>query len=133
LPGGFADIVGITLSNDIHWSHNSLTAIDKRSLEANMNLSRHFVAVALLSLGLGLAAATPAMAQSTTDVEPDITIRQEEDRTIREYRVNGLLYAIEIQPRRGPSYFLVDHDGDGNFERQEGDRIAVPQWVLIRW
>ncbi|MGR4070234.1 DUF2782 domain-containing protein [Halomonas sp. LR3S48] len=98
-----------------------------------MNVFRRFLAVALLSLGLGLAAATPALAQSSADVEPDITIRQEEDRTIREYRVNGQLYAIEIRPRQGASYFLVDHDGDGNFERQEGDRVAVPQWVLVRF
>ncbi|MCE9682955.1 DUF2782 domain-containing protein [Halomonas alkalisoli] len=98
-----------------------------------MNTKRHILAVALLSLGLGLGLAAPALAQSSADVEPDITIRQEEDRTIREYRVNGQLYAIEIRPSRGPSYYLVDHDGDGNFERQEGDRIAVPQWVLISW
>lgn len=86
-----------------------------------------------LPLALGLALALPALAQSAADVEPDITIRQEEERTIREYRVNGELYAIEIRPARGPSYYLVDHDGDGNFERQEGDRIAVPEWVLHRF
>ncbi|UYG07463.1 DUF2782 domain-containing protein [Halomonas sp. M4R1S46] len=79
------------------------------------------------------AAAAPVLAQSSGDVEPDITIRQEEDRTIREYRVNGELYAIEIRPSTGPSYYLVDHDGDGNFERQQGDRIAVPQWVIKRF
>ena len=84
----------------------------------------------LLVLGLALAATGPALAQSSADLEPDITIRQEEDRIIREYRVNGELYAIEIRPSRGPSYYLVDHDGDVNFERQEGDRIAVPQWIL---
>ncbi|RDB42081.1 DUF2782 domain-containing protein [Halomonas sp. DQ26W] len=98
-----------------------------------MNTKRHSLAVALLSVGLSLTLAAPALAQSSADVEPDITIRQEEERTIREYRVNGLLYAIEIRPARGPSYYLVDHDGDGNFERQEGDRIAVPQWVLVSW
>ena len=94
-----------------------------------MTLSRRFLSV-LLILGLGLASTMPALAQSSADVDPDITIRQEEDRTIREYRVDGHLYAIEIQPNRGPGFFLVDHDGDGNFERQEGGRVAVPQWVL---
>ena len=98
-----------------------------------MNVSHRILAVALLSLALGAAAATPGMARASTDIEPDITIRQEEDRTIREYRINGQLYAIEIRPSRGPSYYLVDHDGDGNFERQQGDRIAVPQWVLRSW
>ncbi|MDX5379375.1 MAG: DUF2782 domain-containing protein [Halomonas sp.] len=97
-----------------------------------MNVPRRFLAVTLLALGL-MALATPVLAQSSANVEPDITIRQEEDRTIREYRINGQLYAIEIQPRQGPSYFLVDHDGDGNFVREEGDRVAVPQWVLIRF
>ncbi|ERS91856.1 MULTISPECIES: DUF2782 domain-containing protein [unclassified Halomonas] len=88
-----------------------------------------FLSALLLSLGL-LVAALPALAQSDEALAPDITIRQEEERTIREYRVNGELYAIEIRPSSGPSYYLVDRDGDGNFERQEGDRIAVPEWVL---
>ncbi len=79
----------------------------------------------LLALGLSLALAGPALAQSATEVEPDITIRQEEDRTIREYQRRALRRSAN-----GPSYYLVDHDGDGNFERQEGDRIAVPQWIL---
>ncbi|MGM0914442.1 MAG: DUF2782 domain-containing protein [Pseudomonadota bacterium] len=94
-----------------------------------MNALRSLTAL-LLALGLMLAAASPALAQSNENLEPDITIRQEEERIIREYRVNGELYAIEIRPSAGPSYYLVDHDGDGNFERQEGDRIAVPEWVL---
>ncbi len=98
-------------------------------LEVTMNALRSLTAL-LLALGLMLAAASPALPQSNENLEPDITIRQEEERIIREYRVNGELYAIEIRPSAGPSYYLVDHDGDGNFERQEGDRIAVPEWVL---
>ena len=94
-----------------------------------MNALRSLTAL-LLTVGLTLAAASPALAQSNENLEPDITIRQEEERIIREYRVNGELYAIEIRPAAGPSYYLVDRDGDGNFERQEGDRIAVPEWVL---
>lgn len=80
-----------------------------------------------------LGALSPAFAQQQDAVEPDITVRQEEDRTIREYRVNGQLYAIEIQPSVGPSYFLVDDDGDGDFRRSDSERIAVPNWVLVSW
>lgn len=94
-----------------------------------MNALRSLTAL-LLAVGVTLAAASPALAQSNENLEPDITIRQEEERIIREYRVNGELYAIEIRPAAGPSYYLVDRDGDGNFERQEGDRIAAPEWVL---
>lgn len=86
--------------------------------------------ITALLLALALVSGGSVLAQSSADLEPDITVRQEEERTIREYRVNGELYAIEIRPSSGPSYYLVDHDGDGDFERQEGDRIAVPQWVL---
>lgn len=92
--------------------------------------STRSITALLLALALAVVSVGSALAQSSADLEPDITIRQEEERTIREYRVNGELYAIEIRPSSGPSYFLVDHDGDGDFERREGDRIAVPQWVL---
>ncbi|WP_016856528.1 DUF2782 domain-containing protein [Halomonas smyrnensis] len=97
-----------------------------------MNLMRSALLAPLAVLAL-VAAALPAAAQSSTDVEPDVTIRQEEDRTIREYRVNGALYAIEIRPASGPAYYLVDRDGDGDFERQDGQRIAVPEWVIKRF
>ncbi|QFT83616.1 hypothetical protein FIU88_01400 [Halomonas sp. THAF12] len=97
-----------------------------------MNLMRSALLAPLAVLAL-VAAALPAAAQSSTDVEPDVTIRQEEDRTIREYRVNGALYAIEIRPAAGPAYYLVDRDGDGDFERQDGQRIAVPEWVIKRF
>ncbi|WP_046078118.1 DUF2782 domain-containing protein [Halomonas sp. HG01] len=97
-----------------------------------MNLMRSALLAPLAGLAL-VTAALPALAQSSTDVEPDVTIRQEEDRTIREYRVNGELYAIEIKPATGPSYYLVDRDGDGDFERQNGQRIAVPEWVIKRF
>ncbi|QEA38877.1 DUF2782 domain-containing protein [Pistricoccus aurantiacus] len=90
----------------------------------------------LAALGLSLAllgSVGSVSAQESSQVEPDVTIRQEQDRTIREYRVNGQLYAIRIEPSIGPAYYLLDDDGDGNFERQEGDRVAVPSWVLIEW
>jgi hypothetical protein len=96
-----------------------------------MNRTR-FVHTALLCVAL-LGTAPLALAQEDASVEPDITVRQEEDRTVREYRVNGQLYAIEIQPSAGPSYFLVDDDGDGDFRRSDNERIAVPSWVLISW
>ncbi|HET8790004.1 MAG TPA: DUF2782 domain-containing protein [Modicisalibacter sp.] len=79
-----------------------------------------------------LSAAPPAHAQQES-MAPDITVREEEDRTIREYRVNGQLYAIEIQPAVGPSYYLIDENGDGDFRRSETANIAIPSWVLITW
>jgi predicted ATPase len=97
-----------------------------------MKIPQRLIIALILAQGITLTGAT-ALAQSSTEVEPDITIRQEEDRIIREYRANGQLYAIEIRPANGPAYYLVDQEGDGNFVRDEGDRIAVPQWVLKRF
>lgn len=96
-----------------------------------MNVFRPAQAM-LLGLVL-LGAPLLTLAQQQDSVEPDITIRQEEDRTVREYRVNGQLYAIEIKPKVGPSYFLVDDDGDGDFRRSDNERIAIPHWVLVSW
>lgn len=78
----------------------------------------------LLSLSL-LAAASPVLAQA----QPDISVRQEANQTLREYRVNGKLYAIKVEPKDGSAYFLVDRNGDGNFERQGGDNVEIPGWV----
>lgn len=68
-------------------------------------------------------------------VEPDITIRAEGDQLIYEYRVNGRLYMIRIQPQFGPPYFLIDTDGDGIMDiRNNSPRdISIPQWVLFSW
>ncbi|GHC15271.1 DUF2782 domain-containing protein [Aidingimonas halophila] len=61
--------------------------------------------------------------------EPDVTERQEDDRTIREYRYQGQLYAIEILPEEGGAYTLVDHEGDGDFERETNGSTEIPQWL----
>ncbi len=69
-------------------------------------------------------------------VEPEVTIREEEGRTIQEYRVNGYLYMVKIIPVHGKPYYLMDLDGDGKFDEVRGDdpgRIVLPQWILYRW
>jgi len=67
---------------------------------------------------------------------PEITIKRRGQKTIQEYRVNGVLYMVKIVPDAGPSYYLVDSDGDGNMNVRKTDlnkTIKVPQWVLFRW
>ena len=69
--------------------------------------------------------------------EPEITIRDGGDRTLYEYRANGVLYAIKVKPKVGPEYYLVDVNGDGNYVRLDkvSDKkpFLIPQWVLLRW
>jgi hypothetical protein len=69
-------------------------------------------------------------------LEPQVTIIQEGETAIKEYRVNGRLYMIEIVPRKGRPYYLVDADGDGNLETRQNDLLPdflIPAWVLKRW
>ena len=66
--------------------------------------------------------------------EPDVTIRQEGDKTIQEYRVNGFLYALKVTPKVGKPYFLVRADGsDGNFIRSDQPDMLIPQWQIFTW
>jgi len=76
-----------------------------------------------------------AVDQADETLEPEVTIRQSGDRTIHEYRINGRLYMIKIVPRKGPPYYLMDLDGDGEMDVTEEDpsKIVVPQWILFRW
>ena len=70
------------------------------------------------------------------ELEPQVTIIHKEDATIEEYRINGHLYMAKVTPVVGPSYYLVDRDGDGSFESRVNDLyndMPVPQWVLLTW
>jgi hypothetical protein len=68
-------------------------------------------------------------------IEPDVTIIKKDEGTIYEYRINGQLYMVKVQPVVGPAYYLVDRDGDGEFDSRSKDptKITVPQWILLRW
>jgi hypothetical protein len=67
---------------------------------------------------------------------PDITIIQGADKTIAEYRIHGRLYMIKVTPKKGPPYYMVDTDGDGNLEsRRSGlsEDLLIPSWTLLEW
>ncbi|MGE6662635.1 DUF2782 domain-containing protein [Pseudomonas sp. NPDC077408] len=83
----------------------------------------------------GLLALVPlsGFAQESVDGEPDVTIRQEGDRTVEEYRVNGFLYAVKITPKVGKPYFLVRADGDSNFIRADRPDMLIPAWKIFSW
>jgi hypothetical protein len=69
---------------------------------------------------------------------PEVVIREGKDKDgnpAREWRVNGKVLAIRVQPKNAPEYYLVDPDGDGVFEygpEFENDGM-VAQWVLLRF
>lgn len=69
-------------------------------------------------------------------LQPQVTIRREEDKEIAEYRVNGRLYMVRVTPKNGKPYTMVDPKGDGTFVKQDNTlspHLAVPQWTLLEW
>ena len=89
--------------------------------------------------GFGLAAAlllgsASVMVQDAVPGDPEVTIRQEGDRTVEEYRVNGFLYAIKVIPNSGAPYYLVAVDEDGNYVRSDQpDGLRIPSWKIFEW
>ncbi len=71
-----------------------------------------------------------------SDIAPAVTLKEHDNRTVEEYRVNNNLYMTKITPRVGAPYYLVDDDGSGDpqWRRDPGDRpLKAPQWTLLRW
>ncbi|WP_150276709.1 DUF2782 domain-containing protein [Halopseudomonas salina] len=89
---------------------------------------------ALAVTGLVLTIGSAALAQEELTGEPEVVIRQEGNRTVEEYRVNGFLYAIKVIPNNGPPYFLVAVDDEGNFMRSDQpEGMRIPSWKIFEW
>ncbi|MDP3816457.1 DUF2782 domain-containing protein [Pseudomonas sp.] len=88
----------------------------------------------LLLAALLACTALAVQAEDPVSGDPDVTIRQEGDKTIQEYRVNGFLYAIKVIPKGGKPYFLVRADGtEGNFVRSDNPDMLIPAWEIFSW
>lgn len=69
--------------------------------------------------------------------EPSVVITEREGQRIEEYSQNGRIYMIKITPVKGPAYWYLDEDGDGELELRESDRKLNPvqpvYWKLKEW
>ena len=96
-------------------------------------MKRIMLAVLVSTMALGMTFEAQAEDQG---LEPEVVITPSKSNNIREYRVNGRLYMIEIVPQKGPPYYLVDMDGDGLMESRHGRgsaNILIPRWTLLSW
>jgi hypothetical protein len=70
-------------------------------------------------------------------LEPTVTIREEEERQIEEYRLNGRLYMVKVTPRGGIPFYYIDTDGDGQLELDPTQRAMNPvqpaYWKILEW
>lgn len=65
--------------------------------------------------------------------EPDVTIRDDGDQRVEEYRINGILYSIKITPKDGTPYYMVRSDEDGNMIRADKPEFRIPSWKIFTW
>jgi hypothetical protein len=68
--------------------------------------------------------------------EPQVTLKQHDNRQVEEYRYNDHLYMMRVTPAAGPSYLLVDPDGTGDLEwRRDSSGLVerAPRWTLFSW
>ncbi|WP_147652881.1 DUF2782 domain-containing protein [Vulcaniibacterium gelatinicum] len=71
--------------------------------------------------------AVPADAVATTRTEANGDV-------ITEYRVGGLLRMVKVVPARGPTFWLIDSNGDGRLDSSKGEGNVSPVYYQIyRW
>lgn len=71
------------------------------------------------------------------EVPPTVTITEREGERIEEYSRDGRVYMVKITPVKGPAYYYLDEDGDGQLELRESDKGHGPvrpvYWKLKEW
>lgn len=69
-------------------------------------------------------------------IEPTVTIREEEERRVEEYSRNGQVYMVKITPKGGVPYYYIDTDGDGNLETSPSkglEPVRPVYWKVKEW
>ena len=70
-------------------------------------------------------------------LEPTVTIREEEERLIEEYRMNGRLYMVKVTPKGGVPFYYIDTAGDGQLELDPAQQAMNPvqpvYWKIVEW
>jgi len=89
---------------------------------------------ALAEIEPGAAAPLPEDPQTGKELtgEPEIEIRYGENETRYEYRVNGELVQVKVQPKVGPAYYLIPGQ-DGALVQSDGPNPSYPTWRLFQW
>jgi hypothetical protein len=92
--------------------------------------------IVLLSVGLSPAWAELDLEYHEDELQPEVQVKEHDNRTVEEYRINGNLYMVKIKPKFGPAYYLVDDTGTGELDLRRtasGRDIVIPRWTLLTW
>lgn len=77
----------------------------------------------------------PGMEAFDAALEPQVTIVKTEKESREEFRIKGKLYMVKVTPAVGPTYYLVDRQGDGNFIEADiaPNPVKPPMWIIHSW
>ncbi|MCV6611900.1 MAG: DUF2782 domain-containing protein [Amphritea sp.] len=95
-------------------------------------MKKFLILAALLTVFTQMPAAVAEPAPEFDENEPVVTIRQGKKATYYEYRVNGILKEIKVEPVVGKTYYLVPTD-DGEFARFDDSTLMLPKWIIFSW
>jgi len=85
---------------------------------------------ALLAMTSALAAAAERRQAPSGQ---DVTIIEGEKRTVYEYRRNGELRMVKVEPKVGRPYYLVPADDTRGYGNLEEADMLIPRWILFRF
>jgi hypothetical protein len=75
----------------------------------------------------------PAGKDANGDNAPDVSVRQEGDSTIQEYRENGRVYMVVVTPKFGPQQ-IYNVDENGHMLDQNGQPPIKPvMYKIMQW
>ncbi|MDP3538049.1 MAG: DUF2782 domain-containing protein [Azonexus sp.] len=77
----------------------------------------------------------PGMEAFDAALEPQVTIVKTEKESREEFRIRGKLYMVKVTPAVGPTFYLVDRLGDGNFVEADiaPNPVKPPMWIIHSW
>jgi hypothetical protein len=76
----------------------------------------------------------PDQADDESIIKPEVTIIQQGEQIVEEYRINGQLYKVKVIPKVGKPYYLLYPQGaQGQPVRRELGELQTPFWVIFSW
>ena len=71
------------------------------------------------------------------ELAPSVVITEKEGERIEEYSREGRVYMVKITPIKGPAYWYLDENGDGELALQPTDKghgpVRPAYWKIKEW
>ncbi len=104
----------------------NMSCLHRPSLSRTVLIAATLLLSACASMGGSVGEADiPANAVPATHTESNGDV-------ITEYRVQGQLRMVRVQPAHGPTYYMIDRNGDGHMDSNKGN-VSPVYFKLYGW